>query len=44
MSKTSHLIALDWGTSSLRAGLLAPDGTVLAELETADGIVSIPRP
>ena len=34
------LIALDWGTTSLRAALMAPDGTVLDRRATADGIMA----
>ncbi len=33
-------IALDWGTSSLRAALMAPDGTVLDRVATGDGIMA----
>ncbi len=34
------LIALDWGTTSLRAALMAPDGTVLDRVATPDGIMA----
>jgi 2-dehydro-3-deoxygalactonokinase len=37
-SKQSELIAVDWGTSRLRAMLVGADGEVLAELESGDGI------
>ncbi|QEI05596.1 2-dehydro-3-deoxygalactonokinase [Pigmentiphaga aceris] len=37
-----HLLALDWGTSSLRARLMLADGTVLREASSADGILSVP--
>ena len=37
---TTPLIALDWGTTSLRAALMAPDGTVLDRVTTADGIMA----
>ncbi len=36
----SHLIALDWGTTSLRAALMAADGTVLERIATPDGIMA----
>ncbi|RJS93036.1 2-dehydro-3-deoxygalactonokinase [Salinisphaera sp. Q1T1-3] len=38
---TACLIALDWGTSSLRAWLLDASGHVLDERATADGIMQI---
>ncbi len=38
------LIALDWGTSSLRAFLMAADGTVLAEHADGHGIQNLPAP
>jgi 2-dehydro-3-deoxygalactonokinase len=42
MSPTSHhLIALDWGTSSLRAALIDAQGNVLDQTDTADGIMSM---
>jgi 2-dehydro-3-deoxygalactonokinase len=37
-----HLIAVDWGTSSLRGALLAPDGTVLEEVSAPAGILTVP--
>lgn len=42
MSGPARLIALDWGTSSLRAYLLADAGTVLAEEARPWGIMSTP--
>jgi len=36
------LIAIDWGSSSFRAYLLAPDGKVLEETASDDGIGSVP--
>ena len=36
------LIAIDWGSSSFRAYLLAPDGKILEETASADGIGSVP--
>ncbi len=36
------LIAVDWGTSSLRGALLGGDGRVLDEMASADGILSVP--
>lgn len=38
------LIALDWGTSSLRAFLMTADGAVLAEHDSAHGIQNLPVP
>ncbi|WP_029011307.1 2-dehydro-3-deoxygalactonokinase [Azospirillum halopraeferens] len=38
------LIALDWGTSSLRGFLMGRDGLVLAERATAHGIQNLPVP
>ncbi len=35
------LIAIDWGSSSFRAYLMSPDGEVLEEVASADGIASI---
>jgi 2-dehydro-3-deoxygalactonokinase len=35
------LIAIDWGSSSFRAYLLAPDGEVLDEVASGDGIASV---
>ncbi|MFC5498013.1 2-dehydro-3-deoxygalactonokinase [Caenimonas terrae] len=37
-----HLIAIDWGTSSLRGALLAGDGTVLEEVSAPAGILVVP--
>ena len=37
-----HLIAVDWGTSTLRGAMMAGDGTVLEELSAPDGILSVP--
>ena len=37
-----HLIAVDWGTTTLRGALLAGDGAVLEELSAPDGILSVP--
>ena len=34
------LIALDWGTTSLRAALIAPDGGIVARHASADGIMA----
>jgi 2-dehydro-3-deoxygalactonokinase len=35
------LIAIDWGSSSFRAYLLSPDGQVLEEIASSDGIASV---
>lgn len=35
------LITLDWGSSSFRAYLLAPDGKILDEFASSDGIASV---
>lgn len=35
------LVAVDWGTSSLRGALIAPDGEVLEERASARGILSV---
>jgi 2-dehydro-3-deoxygalactonokinase len=35
------VIALDWGLSALRAFRLAPDGAVLGQRSTADGVLTI---
>ena len=35
------LIAVDWGTTALRAALLARDGTLLAELSGGPGILAV---
>ena len=37
------LLALDWGTSSLRGALLAADGTVMAERSFARGILTVEK-
>lgn len=37
-----QLIAIDWGTSSLRGALLAADGTVLDEVAAPEGILGVP--
>lgn len=37
----SSLLAVDWGTSSLRGALLAPDGQVLEERAFARGILTV---
>jgi 2-dehydro-3-deoxygalactonokinase len=37
----NDLIALDWGTSSLRAARIAADGTVLEERSSARGILTV---
>lgn len=46
LSNEAALLALDWGTSNLRAFLLAADGTVLAERGSARGIrqLAVPGP
>jgi 2-dehydro-3-deoxygalactonokinase len=36
------MIGLDWGTSSLRAWRLAPDGTILDRRAAAGGILTVP--
>ena len=36
------LLAIDWGTSSLRGALLAEDGSVLQETSAARGILTVP--
>jgi 2-dehydro-3-deoxygalactonokinase len=38
------LIALDWGTSSLRGFLMDAKGTVLQQRDSAHGIVNLPEP
>ena len=35
------MIGIDWGTSSLRGFRLAADGTILARVEAADGILAV---
>ena len=37
-----HLIAVDWGTSSLRGALLDGEGRVLAEVSAPEGILNVP--
>ena len=41
---TAALIALDWGTSSLRGFLMDGDGQVLAERASSHGIQNLPQP
>lgn len=43
MNKSARLIAIDWGTSSLRAYLLGDDGTVLEEQSLPWGIMATPE-
>ncbi|MEG3012699.1 MAG: 2-dehydro-3-deoxygalactonokinase, partial [Pseudomonas sp.] len=38
----AQLIALDWGTSSLRAYKLGPGGQVLEQRSLASGIMHLP--
>ena len=38
----SNTIALDWGTSSFRAYLVGPDGTLFDSRASAEGILSVP--
>ena len=38
----SHLLALDWGTSSLRAALMTADGNTIKEASSSDGLLAIP--
>lgn len=40
MSKP-RIVGVDWGTSSLRAALLGPDGTIEAERRSAEGILGV---
>jgi 2-dehydro-3-deoxygalactonokinase len=42
--KLAQMIALDWGTSSLRAYLLGDKGCVLAQVTTSYGIQHLPLP
>jgi 2-dehydro-3-deoxygalactonokinase len=37
----TQLVAVDWGTSSLRAARIAPDGAVLEQRENARGILTV---
>src|SRR3546814_3750471 len=41
MHRASHLIALDWGTSSLRSERMNAQGDVLQTASTHDGILSV---
>ncbi|WP_428375714.1 2-dehydro-3-deoxygalactonokinase [Lichenicoccus sp.] len=43
MMGTDGLIALDWGTSSLRAWLVSPNGTVRAARQEGWGIMHLPE-
>lgn len=38
----TYLLAVDWGTSSLRAARIAADGTVLEQRASARGILTVP--
>ena len=38
----SHLLALDWGTSSLRAALMTADGHTIATANSSDGLLAVP--
>jgi len=38
----TRLVAIDWGTSSLRGALLDANGTVLEERSDARGILTVP--
>ena len=40
ISSTHPFIAVDWGTTSFRAALIAPDGEILDELAQPRGILS----
>jgi 2-dehydro-3-deoxygalactonokinase len=40
MAASAGLIGVDWGTTSLRAYLLAPNGTVLDRKQSQDGILA----
>jgi 2-dehydro-3-deoxygalactonokinase len=40
ISATHPFIAVDWGTSSFRAALIAPDGEILDELSQPRGVLS----
>lgn len=40
LSQTHPFIAVDWGTTSFRAALIAPDGEILDELAQPRGIMS----
>ena len=39
----TRLVAIDWGTSSLRGALLDADGKVLEERSDARGILTVPE-
>ncbi len=41
MTAVPALIAIDWGTSSFRAFLMASDGAILDAIESADGVATI---
>lgn len=41
MDQRATAIVVDWGTTNLRASLVAPDSTQLAHLETAQGIATL---
>lgn len=43
MQTTQPFIAVDWGTSSFRAALIAPDGEILDELAEPRGILSFKK-
>lgn len=40
-SPASHLLALDWGTTSLRAALMTADGHTMAEASSNDGLLAV---
>lgn len=42
MSNSPTLIALDWGTSNLRASRLGPDGAVLERRSAPGGVMAVP--
>jgi 2-dehydro-3-deoxygalactonokinase len=42
VADVNEFIALDWGTTSLRAARLSPDGSVLEERHSPDGILQVP--
>jgi 2-dehydro-3-deoxygalactonokinase len=41
MTAASHLVAIDWGTTSLRAVLMDASGAILDRLHAADGIMAM---
>ena len=43
MSNNPTLIALDWGTSNLRASLLGPGGAVRDRRSAAGGVMAVPE-